>query len=137
MFVMALKRGVHVTMFLEALKRAIPRSWYAAEFSPGVDAVKTAACLSTSGRVVSALSKSDVLGSSFPSVVGRVHAGSRCVSTLGVGGARRLAGTPVLDAGRSSLTPRASCVAGSTDCLALRMPVFNTLPLSPALANAG
>jgi hypothetical protein len=31
---MALKRGVLITMFLWALKRAVPRSGYAAEFCP-------------------------------------------------------------------------------------------------------
>jgi hypothetical protein len=33
------------------------------------------------------------------------------------------------DAGRPLLTPRASGTAESTDYLALRMPVFNILPL--------
>jgi hypothetical protein len=46
MSVMALKRGILVTMFLLALKRAVLHSGYAAEFSFGLDAMKTAACRS-------------------------------------------------------------------------------------------
>jgi hypothetical protein len=46
MFVMALKRGVLITMFLLAVKRDVLRSECAAEFSPGLDAMKIATCLS-------------------------------------------------------------------------------------------
>jgi hypothetical protein len=76
---------------------------------------------------VLAFSDSAVLGSSLLSVVSSVCADSHFVSILRVGGASRLAGTPVLDAGQSSLTLCASHAAGYTDCLGLWMPVFNTV----------
>jgi hypothetical protein len=44
-------------------------------------------------------------------------------------------GWSVLDTGQSLLAPRMSSAARSTDCLALRRPIFNILPLSRMLAN--
>jgi hypothetical protein len=66
-----------------------------------------------------------------------VSVGGRDVSALGVAVLVGWLGLPVLDAGRSSLAPRANGAAWSTDCLVLWRPIFNTLSLNRTLANGG
>jgi hypothetical protein len=75
MFVRGLKRGVLIRMFLGALKRAGACSWYELDEDR---------CLwqLLPGRVVLPLSKKTALGSSLLPVVGRVCAGSRCITML-------------------------------------------------------